>query len=303
MIYKENDVFTEALSRIRMLFDTHEEIIVCMSGGKDSTVVFNLALIVAKEKGRLPLKVFWLDQEAEWQHTVDYMDWVMRLPEVEPYWYQIPFDFTNSLSAQTNFLKVFDEAEKDKWIHPKSDISIKENPTKCNRYHDLVKQIPAAIRLGMQEVPCIITHADEEAIKADRIADNKISEFSEWVNEELMHEIDSIDLDFDFSELGFPKVSFDDIPSAEDFGAELEQETHHEISEDERQKLYAEFLEQQAKENAQEVQMTTQKALDEAKAQQKSVAGAPPRYYKVVCEKCGHIMFVKEGDICDRMEE
>lgn len=161
----------------------------------------------------------------------------------------------------------------------------------------------AAIRLGMQEVPCIITHADEEAIKADRIADNKISEFSEWVNEELMHEIDSIDLDFDFSELGFPKVSFDDIPSAEDFGAELEQETHHEISEEERQKLYAEFLEQQAKENAQEVQMTTQKALDEAKAQQKSVAGAPPRYYKVVCEKCGHIMFVKEGDICDRMEE
>lgn len=145
MIYKENDVFTEALSRIRMLFDTHEEIIVCMSGGKDSTVVFNLALMVAKEKGRLPLKVFWLDQEAEWQHTVDYMDWVMRLPEVEPYWYQIPFDFTNSLSAQTNFLKVFDEAEKDKWIHPKSDISIKENPTKCNRYHDLVKQIPAAI--------------------------------------------------------------------------------------------------------------------------------------------------------------
>lgn len=61
MIYKENNVFDEALERIRMLFDTHEEIIVCMSGGKDSTVVFNLALMVAKEKGRLPLKVFWLD--------------------------------------------------------------------------------------------------------------------------------------------------------------------------------------------------------------------------------------------------
>lgn len=145
MLYKENNVFDEALERIRMLFDTHEDIIVCMSGGKDSTVVFNLALMVAREKGRLPLKVFWLDQEAEWQHTVDYMDWVMRQEDVDPYWYQIPFDFTNSLSAQSNFLKVFDESCKDKWIHPKSDISIKENPTKCNRYHDLVKQIPAAI--------------------------------------------------------------------------------------------------------------------------------------------------------------
>lgn len=145
MIYKENNVFEEALERIRMLFDTHEDIIVSMSGGKDSTVVFNLALQVAKEKGRLPLKVFWLDQEAEWQHTVDYMDRIMRMPEVEPYWYQIEFDFTNSLSAKSNFLKVFDENEKEKWIHQKADISIKQNPTKYNRYHDLVVQIPKEI--------------------------------------------------------------------------------------------------------------------------------------------------------------
>lgn len=145
MIYKENNVYEEALERIRMLFDAHDDIIVCMSGGKDSTVLFNLSLMVAREKNRLPLKVFWLDQEAEWQHTVDYMDWVMHLPEVEPLWFQIPFDFTNSLSAQTNFLKVFDESAKDKWIHPKSDISIKENPTKDNRFHDLVLSLPAAM--------------------------------------------------------------------------------------------------------------------------------------------------------------
>lgn len=145
MIYKENDVFTEAVLRVSMLFDTHEDIIVCMSGGKDSTVLFHIALAVAREKGRLPLKVFWLDQEAEWQHTVDYMDSIMRMPEVEPYWFQIPFNFTNSLSAKTNFLKVFDEAEEDRWIHAKSDISIKENPTKYDRYHDLVVQLPAAI--------------------------------------------------------------------------------------------------------------------------------------------------------------
>ena len=38
-----------------------------MSGGKDSAVLFNLAMTVAKERNRLPLKVFWLDQEAEWK--------------------------------------------------------------------------------------------------------------------------------------------------------------------------------------------------------------------------------------------
>lgn len=141
MLYSENNVFDEALNRIRMLYDTHDDVIVSMSGGKDSTVLFHLALMVAKERGRLPLKVFWLDQEAEWQHTVDYMESIMRMPEVEPYWYQIPFDFTNSLSADKNFIRLWDENAKDLWIHPQSDISIKENPTKYKRFHDLADHL------------------------------------------------------------------------------------------------------------------------------------------------------------------
>lgn len=159
----------------------------------------------------------------------------------------------------------------------------------------------AAIKLGMQELPCIISHADEDAIKADRIADNKISEFSEWVNEEVMHELDMIDFDFDFSELGFPKVSFDDIPSAEDFmpdendGAEVDEET--------RKRLYEEFLAKQAEENAVEVEMASQSEIKAAERAQKNVASAPPKYYKCVCEKCGHIMFVRESDICDRLND
>ena len=56
----------------------------------------------------------------------------------------------------------------------------------------------AAIRLGMEEVPCVVTDADEETIKLDRLADNRISEFSEWINDELLHEIDMLNLDFDF---------------------------------------------------------------------------------------------------------
>ena len=142
-IYKENNVFDEALERIRMLYDYHDDVIVSMSGGKDSTVMFHLALIVAKERNRLPLKVFWLDQEAEWQATVDYMDKIMHMPEVKPsYWFQTEFDFTNSLSPQDNFLRVWDENEKDKWVHQKSDISIKENPSKEHRFHRLVNVLP-----------------------------------------------------------------------------------------------------------------------------------------------------------------
>lgn len=154
----------------------------------------------------------------------------------------------------------------------------------------------AAIRLGMEEVPCIITHADAEAIRADRIADNKISEFSEWVNEELMHEIDAIDFDFDFSELGFQTVSFDDIPSVEDF----EPEVSTPLSDEERQRLYQEFLERQAQENATQVEITSQAAIDKAQKAQASVGSVAPKYYKCVCEKCGHVMFIREGDLVER---
>lgn len=141
--YKEKSVFDEALDRIRFVFDECDDIIVSMSGGKDSAVLFELAMIVAKEKNRLPLKVFWLDQEAEWNATVDYMRNIMHRKDVKPYWFQIAFDFTNSLSHDNNFLRVWDEKEKDKYVHQKDELSIKENPSPFNRFHDLVENLPS----------------------------------------------------------------------------------------------------------------------------------------------------------------
>lgn len=54
----------------------------------------------------------------------------------------------------------------------------------------------AAFKLGMEEVPCVVTNASEEEINLDRITDNKISELTEWLDEGLMHEIDAIDIGF-----------------------------------------------------------------------------------------------------------
>lgn len=152
----------------------------------------------------------------------------------------------------------------------------------------------AAIRLGMKEVPCIVTHADPEAIKADRITDNKISEFSEWVNEELLHELDMIDIDIDFSEMGLEVPEFD-MPDFDDF--EPEENDGGGVTEEQRKALYEEFLRKQAEEQAKEVSITTQEAIKKAQQKQQEVASAPPQYYKCTCEKCGHVMFVKADAI------
>ena len=51
------DVFSAARLRLEEAFDAFEQVYVSFSGGKDSGVVVQLALDIAREKGRLPLDV------------------------------------------------------------------------------------------------------------------------------------------------------------------------------------------------------------------------------------------------------
>lgn len=150
----------------------------------------------------------------------------------------------------------------------------------------------AAIRLGMEQVPCVVTDADEETIKLDRLADNRISEFSEWVDDELLHEIDMLNLDFDFDleSLGF-SVPADELACDDLFESGVTGE-----SDADKRARYQAYLDAAAKEEAPNTAITTQAQVDKAKAAALSVAEKPPKYAKVVCEHCGHVMFIKEGD-------
>lgn len=52
----------------------------------------------------------------------------------------------------------------------------------------------AAKELGLATVPCIVADdLDEQQIKAFRIADNKVSDFSMWDNTKLLEELGDID--------------------------------------------------------------------------------------------------------------
>lgn len=140
-IYKENNVLEEALNRFRMLYDEFDKVVVSFSGGKDSTVVLNLALQVAKERGIKKVPVLFIDQECEWQSTIDYMKYVMHRDDVEPYWYQIPMVITNNASTTSRYHYCWDEKDKENWIHPKDPIAITENKYGTDRFHDLFSKI------------------------------------------------------------------------------------------------------------------------------------------------------------------
>ncbi len=124
-IYLTQNVYEAALDRMRRLFWEFPTVVVNCSGGKDSTVVLNLALQVAEELGRLPLPVFWIDQEAEWSSVVEYVRGVMYDPRVRPYWLQVPFRINNSTSGTRPWLHAWEPGGE--WIRDKDPIAIHDN--------------------------------------------------------------------------------------------------------------------------------------------------------------------------------
>ena len=64
-------------------------------------------------------------------------------------------------------------------------------------------RLKAAKKLGIKTVPCIkADDLTDEQIKAFRLADNKVAEFSEWDEEKLMQELEEMG-DIDMSLYGF----------------------------------------------------------------------------------------------------
>jgi predicted phosphoadenosine phosphosulfate sulfurtransferase len=114
-------VLEAARERISILFDNFETINVSISSGKDSTVLFYLALQEAKRRNR-KIHAFFLDQEAEYQATVDIIKNAMSQKNVIPKWFQVPLYMTNSTSYSDYFLYAWGENEE--WMREKDPIAI-----------------------------------------------------------------------------------------------------------------------------------------------------------------------------------
>ena len=131
--YKTIDVLEAARRRIRIVFDRFARVVVSISSGKDSTVLWRLALDEAERRDRT-VEMFFLDQEAEYQATIDQVDILMRHPRVIPRWYQVPLRMTNATSHVEPFLRAWWPGEE--WVRPHHPLAIVEMPGAPDRFYD-----------------------------------------------------------------------------------------------------------------------------------------------------------------------
>ena len=92
-------------------------------------------------------------------------------------------------------------------------------------------RLKAAKELGWAEVPCIVADdLNEEQIRAFRLADNKVSEASEWRDDLLSKELDSLSNLFEMSDFGFEAIAEEIMENLEDEKPEVEfsEELHEE---------------------------------------------------------------------------
>lgn len=127
------NVLDATQKRISYLFDHYDNISLSFSGGKDSTALFHLINEEAKRRDRKFI-LYFQDQEAEYQGTIDFVEWAMIQPNVIPLWYQVPIFMTNAASQQQLFLWAWGEGEQ--WVREKNPIAIHSIENKYpKRFH------------------------------------------------------------------------------------------------------------------------------------------------------------------------
>lgn len=152
--YKNVSVLDAAKARISTIFDKFDRIVISVSSGKDSQVLYHLSLEEARRRGR-QVEVFFLDQEAEYQASIDVISEMMTAEGVIPKWYQVPILLTNATSYKQLFLDAWHPGKE--WIHPQSPLAItdidKKYPDRFYKFFEWYErqaEAPTAFCVGLR---------------------------------------------------------------------------------------------------------------------------------------------------------
>ncbi|MCL2283635.1 MAG: DUF3440 domain-containing protein [Fibromonadales bacterium] len=123
--YLDNNVYDAAVGRIDYIFKNFEKIYISFSGGKDSSVLLNLALdYMRQHKITKKIGVLFIDLEGQYQITIDFIKDILRKNSdlLDVYWCCLPLNLRNSLSVFEPFWTPWELKNKDKWVRDYPDF-------------------------------------------------------------------------------------------------------------------------------------------------------------------------------------
>jgi predicted phosphoadenosine phosphosulfate sulfurtransferase len=126
--YQKSNVYEAAKERVHYLYDRFDQVYISFSAGKDSTAVMNIALEVAEERGRLPLKVVFFDEEAIHPPTIEYAKRVAKNPKIDFEWYCLEVKHRNACSNDEPYWYCWDKNKKDLWVRELPEEAITTHP-------------------------------------------------------------------------------------------------------------------------------------------------------------------------------
>lgn len=126
--YQEQNVYDAARERFEMAFKEFDKVFVAFSNGKDSGVLLNLAIDVARELGKLPVTALYVDMEAQYKHAIDFTHRMFNKEEVCGYWVCLPLHLRNAVSQFQPHWLCWDESKRDAWVreYPECEYVVKD---------------------------------------------------------------------------------------------------------------------------------------------------------------------------------
>lgn len=127
--YLEDNVLQAAQQRLEFIFDEFDKIIVSYSGGKDSTVLLELARQEAEKRNRNIYAMF-IDLEAQYKSTIEQVkNTIIDIKYIIPIWVCLPLNLRNAVSVFQTHWQCWDKSQQKYWVRdmPNYDCIINEN--------------------------------------------------------------------------------------------------------------------------------------------------------------------------------
>lgn len=128
--YLEKNVLDAAIERLEIIFQNFNNIYFSFSGGKDSSVMIQLANKVA-EKMNKKFDVLFIDLEAQYRYTIEHVEELKQLSQIRDFYHiTLPIALRNAVSVLQPKWICWEEESKHLWVRnmPQDSINIHNCP-------------------------------------------------------------------------------------------------------------------------------------------------------------------------------